>query len=82
LLANCGAFFSLNNDLVKWQGHEYYTALKNGGGVVDEVYVVAEICGKYGWTWEEYHAQPVHFIETIKEKLRIEHEVQQEQNKT
>lgn len=33
---------------------------------------VAVICEKYGWTWYEYHSQPIEFITLIKEKLRID----------
>lgn len=30
------------------------------------------ICEMYGWTYEDYLNQPVHFLKLIKEKLSID----------
>jgi hypothetical protein len=37
--------------------------------------VIAEICEKFGWTYNEYMEQPMWFLETIVEKLKQENEV-------
>ncbi len=52
-----------------------------GGGIVAEEFVIAEICERFGWTWEEYYSQPAHFLETIKEKMKVEQEVQAEKER-
>jgi len=49
--------------------------------MVSEEYIIADICERFGWTWEEYQNQPLSFIRTIKEKLKIEQDVQREKNK-
>lgn len=52
-----------------------------GHGSVPDVYIVAEICEKYGWTWDEYHSQPIEFIANIQEKMRVEAEAQRDKTK-
>lgn len=49
--------------------------------MVAEEFVVAEICERFGWTYEEYYAQPLHFLATIQEKLKVEQEVQAEKER-
>lgn len=78
----CVSFFALNEESIAAQAHAYYAAIKHGGGTVSEDYVIAEICQRYGWTWEQYHKQPVHFIRTISEKLKVEQEIEQERTRT
>lgn len=74
---SCGAFFAANEQDVAFHAHEYYAALMHGGGIVSEEYNIAEICQRYGWTWQQYHDQPLHFLRTIVEKLKVEHEVEE-----
>lgn len=32
----------------------------------------AIICQRFGWTWEEYQAQPWHFLQAILEMIQAE----------
>ena len=77
-MASYDYFFVANDDEVALKAHEYYTALRHGGGIVDEAYIIANVCERYGWTWQEYHSQPYQFLQTIVEKMRVEQEVEQE----
>lgn len=43
--------------------------------------IIAEICEMYGWTYWEYLDQPVWFIETIIEKLKIRNKREEANNK-
>lgn len=53
--------------------------LEVGHGEVPEAMVIAAICERFGWTYEEYHGQPSWFLEMIKLKLRLdaEHEMRE-----
>ena len=54
-----------------------------GKGEVPEEILIAELCERYGWTYEEYLNAPDWLIETIKLKFSIEAEYQKsEMDKT
>jgi hypothetical protein len=74
-------FFRESEERIAEQAHDYYAALISEGGTVAEAYIVAEICERYGWTWEQYHEQPASFIRTILEKIKVEREVEKERAK-
>jgi hypothetical protein len=39
------------------------------------------ICKEMGWTWQEYEAQPITFIDTIVEMLKAETREVEKRNK-
>jgi len=43
-----------------------------GKGFLDSMMAAAVICADYGWTYEQYLAQPTWFIELIKGKMKID----------
>lgn len=40
-----------------------------------------QICQDFGWTYEEYLSQPVHFLAMIREKMRIDGKRQEREAK-
>jgi len=45
-----------------------------GEGSLPEEILIAEICEKFGWTFQEYLEQPAWFVELIVEKIKAEGE--------
>lgn len=39
------------------------------------------ICEKYGWTYEQYMEQPEFFIELIIQKIKVDNQREEHQNK-
>lgn len=37
-----------------------------------EMFMIATICEKFGWTWWDYQNQPAEFIDVVRIKLNIE----------
>ena len=37
-----------------------------------EMFMIATICEKFGWTWWDYQNQPAEFIDAVRIKLNIE----------
>jgi hypothetical protein len=50
-------------------------------GKLDGHMQVAAICEAFGWTYQQYHDQPAHFIELIKGRMRIDAKEQELQSK-
>jgi len=45
-----------------------------GEGSLPEEILIAEICEKFGWTYQQYLEQPAWFVELIVEKIKMEGE--------
>lgn len=56
-------------------------ALETGHGAIPEDVVVAEICERFGWTYEQYWDQPASFLEVIRVKMQVENEYREKEQK-
>jgi len=43
--------------------------------------IVVAICEAFGWTYDEYLDQPTHFIDLIKDKMKVDGERAAKQGK-
>lgn len=50
-------------------------------GRMDRLMLMATICERFGWTYEEFMNQPVFFIELIREKMVRDNKEQELQAK-
>lgn len=39
------------------------------------------ICEAFGWTYEEYNSQPIEFIDLIREKMKVDAQKAENENK-
>lgn len=54
--------------------NEYRQFLKNGGGRLSPDLVLAMVCERTGWTYEQTLSQPVWFIKTLLLKWNLDGE--------
>jgi len=52
-----------------------------GEGSLPEEILIAEICERFGWTWQEYLEQRAWLVELIVEKIKAEGEEMKRQEK-